>query len=69
MPFFSTKFFLYHVISPLLDDILFLVDEWFHAKAFDNIPERTLCCIFSNSSIVKFHVFFFLRLCFGEFCN
>lgn len=57
MPFFSTKIFSYCVIFPLLDDILFLVDEYFHAKAFDNIPERTLCCTFSNSSIVKFNVF------------
>lgn len=51
---FQFFFFLYYGIFPLLDDILFLVDEYFHAKAFDNIPERTSCWIFSNSSIVKF---------------
>lgn len=57
MLFFSTKFFLQCGIFPLLDDILFLVDEFFHAKAFDNIPEKTLCCIFPNSSLAKFHIF------------
>jgi hypothetical protein len=47
---FSTNCFQHYNTFPLLDDILFLAYEYFHAKAFDNnISQKILYYMFSNS--------------------